>query len=396
MNRIERLRIASHQATKHVAQLTGYATALPKFSVTQAETCEFAQQVGLTSRSPRVLETLYRQSGVKQRYSVLLERADGPLVERQSFFHIRAANDPVETFRGPTTKTRMLAYKQYAAPLAIEAASNALKISDVDASQVTHLITVSCSGFASPGVDIALIEQLELQPDVRRTHVGFMGCHASLNALRIAKALCDSGNEACVLVCSIELCTLHQQYTDDPQQIVANSLFSDGAAAAVIQSKFTGSDGTTVDDQDWIIADTASMVLPSTREMMSWHVGDHGFEMGLSPQVPAIIEKHLKPWLYDWLSQHDLDFDDIEQWVVHPGGPRILDAVESSLELSSDSLVASRRVLERCGNMSSPTIFFVLDEAMKSSNANHAVMLAFGPGLVAEAVLLSARSTMND
>ncbi len=379
---------------KSTTAILGVGTALPMHAVTQEDACLFAQQAGLTKRYRKALEMLYKQSGVKQRHSVLLERTDAPLMERQSFFPVLSADpsldDPSKSV--PTTADRMTAYRKFAAPLAIEAATRAIEKSEVSAKSFTHLITVSCSGFAAPGVDFALINALGLSPEIQRTHVGFMGCHASLNAIRVARAICESNRNARVLLCAVELCTIHQQYTDDPQQLVANSLFGDGAAAIVLQSNVedvydsAGRLGGLA--SGWTVIDNASIVLENTSDMMSWHVGDFGFEMGLSPKVPEIIVERLKPWLESWLTKHNLVVSEIANWLVHPGGPRILSAVQDSLQLEENSLSTSWNVLRHCGNMSSPTVLFILQQHSDVALPGPTVMLGFGPGLVTEACLL--------
>jgi predicted naringenin-chalcone synthase len=292
----------------------------------------------------------------------------------------------------PTTADRMMAYREFAAPLAIEAATQAIEQSELAATSLTHLITVSCSGFAAPGVDFALIHALGLSPEIQRTHVGFMGCHASLNAIRVARAICESNHNARVLVCAVELCTIHQQYTDDPQQLVANSLFGDGAAAIVMQSNvrefYHPTDHLHHLSSVWSVIDNASIVLENTADMMSWHVGDFGFQMGLSPKVPEISVERLSPWLAGWLSKHNLAVSEIANWLVHPGGPRILSAVQESLQLDENALSTSWQVLRRCGNMSSPTVLFILEEHSNVALPGPSVMLGFGPGLVTEACLL--------
>ena len=132
------------------------------------------------------------------------------------------------------------------------------------------------------------------------------------------------------------------------------------------------------------MVDQRSVVLPNTTELMSWRIGDHGFQMTLSPQVPQIIDDHLSPWLSAWLAEHGLAIGDIQAWAIHPGGPRILDACATAVGLAEESLRDSREVLSQFGNMSSPTILFILDR-MQRRGARPCVVLAFGPGLTIEA-----------
>jgi predicted naringenin-chalcone synthase len=275
----------------------------------------------------------------------------------------------------------MVAYEASAAPLALAAAREALEKANVAPAEITHLVTVSCSGFSSPGFDLALINRLALTPDTSRTHVGFMGCHGALNGLRVANSFVQNDRTACALLCAVELCSLHHQYRWDPEQIVANALFADGAGALVLRSQET-------DSMNWHVVAQRSAVIPDTEDMMSWRIGDHGFQMTLSAQVPQLLDEQLRPWLAGWLSEYGLAIEDIGSWAVHPGGPRILDACASAIGLSEESLADSREVLAEFGNMSSPTILFILDRMQRRDAPRPCVVLAFGPGLTIEAALL--------
>jgi predicted naringenin-chalcone synthase len=245
---------------------------------------------------------------------------------------------------------------------------------------VTHLITVSCSGFRAPGFDLGLVEELGLPRSVIRTHVGFMGCHGAFNALRLADAFLAADPAATVLICCLEICSIHQQYTPEADQIVANALFSDGAAAVVC--RLTG------DKADaWRLEGQASYIVPNTVGFMGWRIGDHGFQMSLSPQVPEVVERELRPHLARWLAERGLEVNEIGAWAIHPGGPRILLACSQSLGLPREALDASREVLATYGNMSSPTILFILDRLRRERPAGPCVALAFGPGLTIEAAI---------
>ena len=272
------------------------------------------------------------------------------------------------------------------APLALAAADRAIAASDIEPAAITHLVTVSCTGFDAPGFDLALIDGLGLGRGVARTHIGFMGCHGALNGLRVARAFALAEPSARVLVCAAELCSLHFRYGWDADQAVSNALFGDGAAAVVGFTAQRG--GTTRDDGlGWKLAASGSTVMPGTVDAMSWRIGDHGFAMTISPQVARQIGDNLRSWLEGWLRRHDLTIADVGSWAVHPGGPKILDAVESALGLGPDALATSRAILARCGNMSSPTVLFILDELQRRSAALPCVALGFGPGLVIEAAL---------
>jgi predicted naringenin-chalcone synthase len=275
----------------------------------------------------------------------------------------------------------MRRYEEGAIDLATSAATAALSEAGALPKEIAHLVTVSCTGFSAPGIDLKLVDKLGLPRCVSRTHVGFMGCHGALNGLRAAVALSRTRPSGKVLMCCIELCTLHHQYSSDRQQIVANALFGDGAAAVVGET-------TAVGLQHWRVADQFSYIVPDTSELMSWRIGDNGFEMSLSPQVPGVIKAYLRPWMTEQLARHSLSIQDVRSWAIHPGGPRILTASADSLAIDHSYLEPSRLVLEQFGNMSSPTVLFILQALRREGSRLPCVALAFGPGLTIEAALI--------
>jgi len=237
-----------------------------------------------------------------------------------------------------------------------------------------------------------------LNPNVQRVNVGFMGCHGAINAIRIAKAIVEADCNAVVLVGAIELCSIHQQYTDDPQQLVANALFADGAAAMIVGSRIDDGQRHSFElengfSADWAITSTFSQIIPETSNLMSWNIGDHGFQMSLDPQVPACIESYLYSALSTWLGNQSLTVSSIDSWAIHPGGPRIVQASGEALGLTQEQIAPSLSVLANHGNMSSPTVLFIFDELTRiNPTAKHIVLLAFGPGLCIEACLCSVGS----
>jgi len=376
------------------------ATATPKYQIEQSQAASIAESICCeTDRHRRLLTQLYKRSGVNHRCSVLLEpieaatvqtacvetATDGPVSfesspERvtQSFFEPAEHADDC----GPTTAQRMQLYQRYAPKLAEEAVTRALSSCPWAAAEITHLITVSCTGFSAPGVDHSLVRACGLSHAIQRTHVGFMGCHGAINGLRIAKAYADADPNARVLMCAVELCTLHQQYGWHPDRIVSNSLFADGAAAIV------GSSAAYQDTAPRVHA-TGSLIVEDTHELMSWHVGDNGFEMSLSTHAPEAIKSTIAPWLTQWLSEYELSISDIRSWAVHPGGPRILRAVEQAMDFRDGQLHESHQVLAEYGNMSSPTVLFILQRLLQRAEPQTpCVMLAFGPGLTVEVALV--------
>ena len=327
------------------------------------------------------LPAMYGGTGIAKRHMVLPR----PLMDDV----MRGTNDSGHVFlptgeaddRGPTTAQRMEIYQEHAGRLAVKATAAALAQSGVEAAQLTHLVSVSCTGFHAPGFDQELIHELGLSPEIQRTHVGFMGCHGALNGMRVARAFADADPDARVLLCAAELCSLHYHYGWDPGKVVANAIFADGAAAIV------GAAEPADRRDDWRLVASGSRILAGTRDAMSWTVGDHGFEMTLSKQVPGLIRTHLRPWLIDWLERQELRLDDIRSWAIHPGGPRILSAAEEAPGLRPDDTAAARAVFAEYGNMSSPTTLFSLERLRRDGAPRPCVALGFGPGLAIEAAL---------
>ena len=363
-------------------RILGLGTAVPQYAVNQNESTILSEWVNADSpERAALIQRIQRRSQVKRRRSVLLINERGETIqERLPFYGVK----------DPSTNERMQKYRIHASSLAINACQLALEETSIAPNSITHLITVCCTGFHAPGVDFDLIETLELNPSVQRTQIGFMGCHAAMNALRVAHAFVEADPDAIVLVCAVELCSLHLQYGWEPEQVVANTLFADGAAALVAS-------GTT---KKWMnktkksltLWGSGSTVIPNTRDLMHWQIGDHGFSMGLSPKVPDAIAKTLKPWLSDWLLKYGLDQNIIQNWAIHPGGPRILQACAEALELQEDQLATSRFILSEYGNMSSATVLFVLHHMQQQECIGPTLALAFGPGLCAEVALLDISS----
>ncbi|MBC7857013.1 MAG: type III polyketide synthase, partial [Pirellulaceae bacterium] len=278
--------------------------------------------------------------------------------------------------------TRRTLLAEHAPPIAMRAAQQALDQADVAPSEITHLVAVSCTGFDAPGVDTALIRGLELRATTQRIQVGFMGCHGAINGLRAAQAIAGADPSAKVLLCAAELCSLHYRFAWDPERIIANALFADGAAAVV------GAATSHETRHSWSVAATGSCLIPDSTDAMTWRIGDHGFEMTLHAQVPELIHQHLRPWLETWLPQHGQSLDSIASWAIHPGGPRILSAIAESLNLPVEATSVSREILAGYGNMSSPTVLFIVNRLREMNAPRPCLALGFGPGMFAEAALL--------
>ena len=361
------------------ATVLGMATALPRGRIAQSVAADFAaRRCCEDTAQAEWLHRRYARSGVEQRGCVLVGE-DGAIEPLRAFYPEPTSGNG----RGPGTQRRLARFEQEAPALARQAAEAAMRDAEVRPDQITRIVTASCTGLMSPGVDMHLIEQLGLCPTVGRTNLGFMGCHAAFNALQVAHSLAAGEPGAKVLVVCVELCTLHFHYGWDKEKIVANALFGDGAAAAVLEA------GEAADAAGrWRLRATASHLLPDCPEAMTWRIGDHGFEMTLSPLVPRLIKPHLTGWLSQWLAGQGVSVEQVRSWALHAGGPKILETVCGAFGLSVEAAAVSRDVLAECGNMSSTTILFILDRLRREAKPGPCVAMGFGPGLVMETALL--------
>jgi len=321
----------------------------------------FIDWAGRQVEDPRLRKLFMRmadRSGIEHRWSVLPEVPDGG---RPIFYQSDS----------PATSKRMQVYEQAAPELAMKAISNLRELTPLDG--ITHLVVASCTGFVAPGIDQIIARRLGLG-NVERTLVGFMGCYAAVSALRTAYHIVRSQPEARVLAVTVELCSLHLQETQALESLLAMLQFSDGAAAALV----------TAEPKGFGMSHLFSNELEESRELIQWRIGDTGFEMTLSGEVPGRIQNALqdegvRKRLYNGWSPEEVD-----SWAVHAGGRSILDAVERGLELPQGALFASRDILARYGNMSSSTLMFVLSELIDRPDVRKGVAIAFGPGLAAE------------
>lgn len=350
--------------------LLAIGTASPDGRLSCEAGLELARAIS-PSEDPAKLESLYLSAGVSERSSVL--GTDG---ECRGLI-------PEAGSRGPTTTARLAHYSPIAAHLAAESASAALARAGRDARSVSHLVTVSCTGAESPGIDHSLIAQLGLRPEVSRTHVGFMGCHGAINGLAVADAFVRAHEGALAMVVCVELCSLHFQAGGTWDQQVANAIFADGAACALVGRAHEQPTAPR-------LVGFGSRVFQDTAGLMSWKIGEHGFEMRLSARVPGVLRRAVGPWADQWLGELGARRREIAAWAVHPGGRDILNAVERGLDLPETALSASRSVLDQRGNMSSGTVLWVLRSLLDSGASGNIAALAFGPGLTAEGMLLRA------
>jgi alpha-pyrone synthase len=339
------------------------ATATPHHDV-HAAFLDFGRlMLARDNRRLALFNRMAERSGITHRYSFLQPGGDGAAVDAGGFYQLGAF---------PGTADRMRKFEACAPQLAVEAVEKLLPPDE--RASITHLVVTSCTGFSAPGIDLALVERCGLSPSVERTMVGFMGCYAAINALKLARHIVRSEPGARVLAVNLELCTLHLHETADLEEILSFLLFADGCAAALITSDPVG-----VGMQSFHAA-----LVPDTAKLIRWHIREQGFDMVLSGAVPGAIRGALTHSRDDILG----GANDIDLWAVHPGGRSVLDAVEEAFALPSAALSASRSVLSDFGNMSSGTVMFVLDRLMRGASAGQrGCAMSFGPGLVAETMM---------
>jgi predicted naringenin-chalcone synthase len=338
------------------------ATAVPPHDV-HATFLTFGQR--MLEKDPRrrgLFDRMAERCGIAHRYSFLAP-GGGAEVDADGFYRLGAF---------PDTAARMRKFESFAPKLAVEAVEKLL--AGEDRSRITHLIVTSCTGLSAPGVDLELVAACGLNPSVERTMVGFMGCYAAINALKLARHIVRSEPGARVLAVNLELCTLHLKETVNLEEILSFLLFADGCAAALVTAEPEGVE----------ISSFHAALVPDTTALIRWHIREQGFDMVLSGAVPGAIRTALTESRDAILG----GANDIELWAVHHGGRSVLDAVEQAFALEPQALAASRSVLNDYGNMSSGTVMFVLDRIMQGAGAGQrGCAMSFGPGLVAETMM---------
>jgi alpha-pyrone synthase len=350
------------------AYINRVTTAVPEHEVHSAF-IHFAAQM-LPDRGSRLLfDRMVSRAQIQHRWSCLAAPRPGSNegIDGEEFYKLG---------QFPSTAQRMSRYEIGAPALGVKAVGR-LGLDAGEVAAVTHLIVASCTGFSAPGIDLELIERCGLNSSVERTVIGFMGCHAAITALKLARHIVRSHRDANVLVVCLELCTLHFQETNDVNKLLTFLLFADGCAAALISAESVG----------LALDGFHAELVQKAAEQITWNIRDCGFEMVLSGKVPVTISRALRSGSERILSgqnSHSIDL-----WAVHPGGRSILDAVEGAFDLDQSALAASRAVLRDYGNMSSATILFVLEKLMREELPRGArgCAMAFGPGLTAETML---------
>ncbi len=365
--------------TANIAIL-GIGTAVPEFQLDQADTAQRiseALQAGGHDHASRWAKRLFRQCGVQSRYTCepnLLEKAE------HSRYFPSAASHTV-----PSTGERMRTYKRESVPLVIEACRKALDDGQVAVDEVTHLITVSCTGQFLPGLDTVLVKELGLHTEVNRIPLNFLGCAAGLKAICMAKELAAAHSANTVLIVSVELCTLHIQPSSDREALYGASFFGDGSSACVV-----GDSSVHARRGIFELGKARSVLFSDCAEHMVWEVEDYGFDLFLSTDIPKLIGKFVPAEVKKVIGGNTEN----SLWAIHPGGKGIIDTLAQIFNLTEEQTEASRSVLRHYGNMSSATILFVLDAMRRQLAANDTIeanglALAFGPGLTCEMIQIS-------
>jgi len=363
-----------------LSKIISIGTAVPAYGHRQDDILYFMQKVyAMNEADRRKLKFLYHHSGIQTRYSVIPDYCR-PAGEWK--FYPNTEN--LEPF--PSLELRMAWYHKYAAALSVDAIRECLD-GHLASRAVTHLITVSCTGMSAPGLDLQVMELMDLPRNIYRSSVNFMGCYAAIHALKMADAICKTEQDARVLIVCTELCTLHFQKEPTADNIASGLLFSDGASAALITHDSNASEG-------WHIDSFYSEIVAKGKKDMAWELSGNGFLMTLSSYIPDLIEEDFEALTARALQHGGKTKDGITHWCIHPGGKRILEVIEKTLQLPPDALKYSYDVLSSFGNMSSATILFVLKDIMRNYSTgvqDNAELFgaAFGPGLTMETFLLS-------
>lgn len=360
-----------------MADIISISRALPEYCHAQEAILGFMQEsFGLDETEKRKLRFLYRQSGISQRYSVI--RDYGVSAGEWEFI----PRDKQKAF--PNVEERMAIFEREALPLSVRAIEQCIE-GYIAKDKITHLITVSCTGMSAPGLDLAIMEAMGLSPDMFRTSVNFMGCYAAIHGLKLAKMICDSNPAANVVVVATELCTLHFQKEFNADNASSSLLFADGSSAVLVSNTLKSARSLSIDH-------FYSEVAFRGKNDMSWSLNSQGFLMTLSSYVPHLIEEDIAGLVENAL-KNKLTKEEITHWCLHPGGRKIIDTIQNKLELTDENVAYSRKVLAEYGNMSSPTILFVLKEIMDDTKGEAANVLgiAFGPGLTMETFIAARK-----
>ncbi len=361
--------------------ISSIGCAVPEFEIYQDKIVSILSSYqNFSEKEQKFLEKMYKSTGIERRHSVLPDYTENQ--SKQFFLPKKELNQAF-----PTTADRMVLYKDNALELAMKAIHKCLgKKKDLNIDDITHVITVSCTGMYAPGLDIEIVNTLGLQSTTSRTAINYMGCYGAFNGMKVASAFCKSNPKAKVLLVSVELCSLHYQQKLTKSNIIANTIFSDGASAVLIE-------GQTTSNSYLILNDFHCDIIPQTNDQMAWSIGDSGFEMVLSSYIPGLIKSGIENFTNKLFKKNGLLTSEIDHFAIHPGGIKILKGCEEALSIPKNKIECSYSTLNQYGNMSSATILFVIDELFSSITTKaekNIFCCAFGPGLTMESALLTA------
>ncbi len=363
-----------------MSKIISIGTAVPGYGTEQSTILDYMQAAYNDDIASRKLKLLFKYSGIRTRYSVVSD-FDTSKSER-SFFNKNQST--------PTVEKRLNLFKEQAVLLAIEAIQNSLKRlnSNIAEFGITHLITVTCTGLFAPGIDAELIERLDLPNDIFHTAINFQGCNAAFPALKLGDMIAKTDENAKVLIVCVELCTLHFQPKNNHDNLLSNTIFGDGAAAVIV---VPDSDSKQNHRSGMVINGFYSLLLTKGKELMGWNITPVNFEMLLDARVPEFIGNEVDNIVLKAGKKLNITPEKIDKWAIHPGGKKILDTIKKQLQLSDTDLQYSYKILDEYGNMSSPTILFVLNELMQADHKPDATIfsIGFGPGFSIETALLS-------
>ncbi len=360
-----------------MTELISIATAVPKHGFSQRDMVTFMKKVyQLEPVERRRLTFMYLKSDIDQRYSVI---DDYTQHEDEWDFITLEKDDPL-----PGLDERMKIYEREALPLSLESINKCID-GHIQPGEITHLITISCTGMSAPGLDLQIAESMGLAPDIFRTSINFMGCYAAVHGLHMAKHICDSTPNSNVVIVATELCSIHFQKEYISDYVASSLLFGDGSAAALLSNCMPSADHLKLKTF------YSHVAFKGTRDM-AWELSSKGFLMTLSNYVPDLVQQHIAPIVKKSLEKNDLTQQDITHWCLHPGGKKILNAMKDQLDFKEEEMVYSRKVLSEYGNMSSPSVLFVMKEIMDSLQPGepaNVFAIAMGPGLTMETFVAS-------
>jgi predicted naringenin-chalcone synthase len=344
------------------AYINQIATSTPPFDMHQ-KFCDYGPRLLSDPRHKKLFKRMAKRTGITSRYSFLEPHDDAAILDTQEFY---------QEGHFPDTKARMKLYEANAFSLAKGA------IDQLELGAITHVIVTSCTGFYAPGLDLQIVNHYSLPSTTERSMIGFMGCNAAFNALKLARHIARSEKASRVLVVNLELCTLHLKEAASLEEMLAFLIFADGCAASIVSNKETGLE----------LSSFRSTLIEKSEELITWHIANSGFDMQLSGQVPATIAKSLPASVNDIIAPYSKD--DFALWAIHPGGRTILNAVQEGAALEASQMSYSRDILQRYGNMSSATVMFVLKEMLANAAAQGiGCAMAFGPGLTVESMIFN-------